>query len=218
MSKLTTERVNKVYDKLYGNACYIEQKLPIVKTKANLKNLLEKANEYDFRYIEERLILLSKHLDEVKREYLNILMSNDTFIRLPKGFEIINYDEACNCDNAVAIQVFNRKKLNLPTMIYFFKEQEKDSHFYDNLEFIISEKHSAYACALEIEKIQKKLKSPENIFKCNIMNGVFPLHEAEPVLQHLDDCFEKGCRPFEFVPAYEIGIYKQGTCNATANL
>ena len=209
MSYSKTKKINRVLNKLYKNTCYIEQKLTIIDLKASLKHLLQNPNEDDYKYIRNRIAQLSKELDELENSYRNVDMACGRFLRFPKEIEVVNEKEASFCDGAVAVQVLHGSRVNLPTRIYFFRKCEQDSHFKDNLEFILSEKYPAFKTALEIERIQRRIGfrgSYDNL----VMSGVFPLHKAEPILEHLDDCFNKGSRPLGFVPTYKIGIYTQG--------
>ena len=208
----------KEFNNIYQNTEFIDGKLPTVNLKASLKYLLQNPNKEDLEYIEGRLLQLSKKIADQQKNYRNVQMACGRFLRFPKIFDVVNFDEAATCDDAVAVQVFNGQKFNLPTRIYFFRKCEKDSHFTDNLEFILGEKYPEFKVALEVERSQRKHGFKGDFYKDAVMTGVFPLHEASPILKHLDECFEKGLKPWEFIPAYEIGIYDEGDINATANL
>ena len=217
MSYSKTKKINKIFNKLYKNTCYIEQKLAIIDLKASLKHLLQNPNEDDYKYIRNRIAQLSKELDELENSYRNVNMACGRFLRLPKEIEVVNEEEASFCDDAVAVQVLHGSRLNLPTRIYFFRKCEKDSHFKDNLEFFLGEKYPAFKTALEVERIQRRLGfrgSHENL----IMSGVFPLHESIQFYKHLDECFENGTKPTGFNPTCNIGIYRQSDLDETANL
>ena len=220
MFHLTTKKeVASDLKDFYKNALYIECKEAVIKERNSVKYLLVNPNLFDLEVIHERLFHLSEKLDKLKENYRSIDMSNESFIRLPKNFEVVNEDAASMCDSAVIIEVFNGKKFNLPDFVYFYRKCEKDSHFFDNLDFQLEELYPNYKRALEVEKQQfcEKFTS-ENYFKEKVTRGVFYVSEAKPIIEHLDRAFEDEKMPTIVVPAYSVAIYQKSDVDETANL
>ncbi len=207
----TMKEINASLDELQGKSTYLEELEAILKLKLRYKSLSPSIQHQDDAGLKNWVKWLKKDLLKLNEERENVPMKGGRFLRVPKGYEFVNEDEAINCVGAAIIPTYNGEQLELPTYVYFYNKNDEDEHIYDSIEGMMAEQYPAYNLALHLDHQKKTFKGHE------IMTIVHLVKDAESLFEVAHDCFERGHISELDLSPYFVAIYKSGEPNAATH-
>lgn len=207
----TMKEINASLDELEGKSTYLEELEAIMKLRLRYKSLDQSIRYQDDEGLKDWVKWLKNDLVKLNDERENVPMKGGRFLRIPKGYELVNENEAKNCDGAAIIPTFNGEQLELPTFVYFYKKCDEDEHIYDSIEGIMAELYPAYSLALYLDHQQKTFKGHR------IMTIVHLVKDAESLFEVAHDCFNRGYISELDLSPYFVAIYNSGDSDATTH-